>query len=339
MGSAISGTRLQLGRPSLCCREVSFHRFPKDGTQFKKWIIAIKRDEGPDFSVTKYTKWSPTSQRHSCAKGSRKPPKQRAAPLLPRSPAAQSSQAQEPTETVDVPTEEYDIPITDSDMNGDNSIEPAFNAPSTEGQEHLLSIIVGKDQEILKFRDKCSALEEQLTSARAATHELRAQNESLACQLDEEKQRTSNFSLEKFKHSDEDIMLYTGLPCYEQFMSLMEFLDPGERGCNVLRTEGSSSTTKSTAGRKRKLSVEDELFLVLVRLRLGLLEADLGHRFCVTQSAVSRICTSWINFMYAKLCTLPLWAPREVIDATMPIEFLHKYASTRVILDATEIRC
>ncbi|XP_064461704.1 uncharacterized protein LOC135371648 [Ornithodoros turicata] len=191
----------------------------------------------------------------------------------------------------------------------------------------------------LKLRGKCAALEEQLTSARAAIHELRAQNESLACQLDEEKQRTSNFSLEKFKHSDEDIMLYTGLPCYEQFMSLMEFLDPGERGCNVLRTEGSSSTTKSTAGRKRKLSVEDELFLVLVRLRLGLLEADLGHRFCVTQSTVSRICTSWINFMYAKLCTLPLWAPREVIDATMPTELLHKYASTRVILDATEIRC
>ncbi|XP_064462387.1 uncharacterized protein LOC135373004 [Ornithodoros turicata] len=119
----------------------------------------------------------------------------------------------------------------------------------------------------------------------------------------------------------------------------MEFLDPGERGCNVLRTEDSSSTTRSTAGRKRKLSVEDELFLVLVRQRLDLLEADLCHRFCVTQSAVSRICTSWINFMYAKLCTLPLWAPREVIDATMPTEFLHKYASTRVILDATEIRC
>ncbi|XP_064463332.1 uncharacterized protein LOC135374270 [Ornithodoros turicata] len=36
--------------------KVSFHRFPKDGTQFKKWIIAIKRDEGPDFRVTKYTK-------------------------------------------------------------------------------------------------------------------------------------------------------------------------------------------------------------------------------------------------------------------------------------------
>ncbi|XP_064475498.1 uncharacterized protein LOC135389372 [Ornithodoros turicata] len=43
--------------------------------------------------------------------------------------------------------------------------------------------------------------------------------------------------------------------------------------------------------------------------------------------------------MYAKLSTLPLWAPREVIDATMPTEFLHKYASTRVILDATEISC
>lgn len=132
-------------------------------------------------------------------------------------------------------------------------------------------------------------------------------------------------------------MFYTGLPSYEDFVDLMAFLKPGDNGSNVLRVEGDSSTN-STKGRKRKLTVENELFLVLVRLRLGLFEADLAYRFCIAQSTVSRICTSWIKFLYARLGRVQLWKSREEIDSNMPREF-SQYASTRVILDATEIKC
>lgn len=59
----------------------------------------------------------------------------------------------------------------------------------------------------------------------------------------------------------------------------------------------------------------------------------------MAQSTVSPICTSWLNFLYLKLSRLPLWAPREVVDATMPQAFKEKYPLTRVILDATEIKC
>ena len=34
---------------------LSFHTFPKDTLLKKKWIIAVKRDEGPEFHVTKST--------------------------------------------------------------------------------------------------------------------------------------------------------------------------------------------------------------------------------------------------------------------------------------------
>ncbi|EEC19979.1 hypothetical protein IscW_ISCW013532, partial [Ixodes scapularis] len=30
---------------------VSFHRFPRDPILYKKWIIAMKRDEGANFRV------------------------------------------------------------------------------------------------------------------------------------------------------------------------------------------------------------------------------------------------------------------------------------------------
>ncbi|XP_042145175.1 THAP domain-containing protein 5-like [Ixodes scapularis] len=36
--------------------KVSFFAFPKEPTVRKKWVIAIKRDEGKLFTITKYTK-------------------------------------------------------------------------------------------------------------------------------------------------------------------------------------------------------------------------------------------------------------------------------------------
>lgn len=60
------------------------------------------------------------------------------------------------------------------------------------------------------------------------------------------------------------------------------------------------------------------IFLVLVRLRLGLLEQDVADRFEVSCSTVSRIFTTWINFLYLKLKDIPLWPPKEIIQGSMP---------------------
>ena len=76
---------------------------------------------------------------------------------------------------------------------------------------------------------------------------------------------------------------------------------------------------------------------MLVRLRLGLLEQDVADRFEVSCSTVSRIFTTWINFLYLKLKDIPLWPSKDVIQGSMPKTFRDLYPSTRVILDATEI--
>ena len=77
--------------------------------------------------------------------------------------------------------------------------------------------------------------------------------------------------------------------------------------------------------------------LALIRLRLGLLEQDLADRFGISTSSVSRIFTTWINFLYLRLKDLLLWPPKEIIDAYMPQVFKSLYPTTRVIVDATEI--
>ena len=94
---------------------------------------------------------------------------------------------------------------------------------------------------------------------------------------------------------------------------------------------------KSNTGRKRILPPMEEFFLVLVRLRLGLLEDDLAYRFGVSQSTVSRIIITWINFLYLQLKQIPLWSPKALVMSYMPKEFKEKYPSTRVVIDATEV--
>ena len=89
--------------------------------------------------------------------------------------------------------------------------------------------------------------------------------------------------------------------------------------------------------RPRALCPEDEFFLVLVRLNLGLMEQDLADSFEISQSTTSRIISTWINFLYLKFKEIPMWPPRDLVRANMPKQFKEKYPTTRVIIDATEI--
>ena len=90
-------------------------------------------------------------------------------------------------------------------------------------------------------------------------------------------------------------------------------------------------------GRRRSLSPMNQFFLTLCCIKAGLFEQDLANRFQISQSTVSRIITSWINFMYAKFKEVPTWPSRQVIDYFMPYQFENLYPSTRCIIDATEI--
>jgi len=120
------------------------------------------------------------------------------------------------------------------------------------------------------------------------------------------------FGIAQFKDSDSEIKFYTGFPNHQTLMAWYKFLSPGENGENIVyvtsSTDDSFTPTNSEEilgnkpVRRRKLSTLDEFFMVLIRLRHGLFELDLSHRFKfkVHVSTVNRICISRINFMYLK---------------------------------------
>ena len=121
------------------------------------------------------------------------------------------------------------------------------------------------------------------------------------------------------------------------FMCLYRYLEPPLCHLRLCRSDIKNTSTQTFKPRARALQPIDELFLVLIRLRLGLLEQDLAHRFNIGIATVSRICVTWIKFLDQQLRPLITWPSRAVIDTHMPAQFKEFYPSTRVIIDCTEI--
>ena len=146
----------------------------------------------------------------------------------------------------------------------------------------------------------------------------------------------SQFRIAEISSNPEKIQFYTG---FQNYATLKIFYDSLGPAVNHLNYWGSEITgdTKSLRGRNRSLPPMEEFFFVLVQIRLGLLEKDLAYCFGISISTVSRICITWINFLYIKLREFPLWPKKEIVQAYMPHVFKELYPSTRVIIDATEI--
>ena len=101
--------------------------------------------------------------------------------------------------------------------------------------------------------------------------------------------------------------------------------------------EAAGRTNAPGARRKPILDLEDQLLVMMMRLRLGRQEKDLAYQFGVSMSCVSRITTMWlIFFWYLHLALIPRW---EDVETTMPAAFKEMYPNTFAIIDATELKC
>ena len=126
-----------------------------------------------------------------------------------------------------------------------------------------------------------------------------------------------------------DIRFYTGLINQDLFRTLFEFLklkastmtywDGNKK--NTIRSSSFESKLEnllsspgidpeklnyaaSKSGPSRKLSLETEFFLVLMKLRLDLLQTDLAYRFDVSPRKVPKIFNTWIKLISKQLGVL-----------------------------------
>ena len=103
--------------------------------------------------------------------------------------------------------------------------------------------------------------------------------------------RSRCLSLESIKDDNKKFQCFTGLPNYATFKALFDYLDAVALQ-NKKNWRGSVMESKSPSAGKRgvsaKLTLEEEFFMVLTRLRCGLTLADLalGNNLC--ESTVSK---------------------------------------------------
>lgn len=86
------------------------------------------------------------------------------------------------------------------------------------------------------------------------------------------------------------------------------------------------------------MTCKDEMTMTLMKLRLGLLNEDLAHRFNISIAHVSKIFTTWIKLLSSFLGSLVFNPTKDVVKNNLPPCFKNaKYSSVRHIIDCTEI--
>ena len=152
------------------------------------------------------------------------------------------------------------------------------------------------------------------------------------------KHEKSLFRLENIKDDNYQINLYTSFPNYNTlFYFYKNILESDAKVMRQWRSGESKDTyTEEKTGRSHKLPLLEQLFLTLVRLRLGLFEFDIANKFGISQSSVSRITATWINLLFHSLKSLERYPPWHIVKKYMPEAFKEQYPNTRLIIDATE---
>lgn len=150
---------------------------------------------------------------------------------------------------------------------------------------------------------------------------------------------------EDLKDNDEKTRFYTGFVSYGMFWHF--FLTILRHGADKLHYWGGEKRSAEAEkayhqfetmkpGRKRFLRPQDEFLLVCMRLRLGLLQEHLADIFCISNTSVSRVVNTWINYLYDHCKSLVPWPSRQQILCNLPNAFMD-YKHCRIVIDCTEI--
>ena len=287
----------QNGVKSPTGEKVSFFEFPNQSLLRKRWIHAIRRDEGKNWQITRDTK---VCSLHFRREDLRKSLAGRTYLVDGCVPSRFAWSIPSPRKRK-APTERLPLPIplsskkrlftsdTSSEINIASSAVESSNEifPSTSGGNETDEPDISVESNVeMDQGKKVEDLEARL---------LQSEKEELERKIIENKQHQETlssrlFSLDRFK-SNADVNFYTGLPNYATLISIFEFLNPGE-DCENIRSRISSDvpeefynsesddeedTSTTKRGRCRKLKPLEEFFIVLCCSRRGFSERHLAN--------------------------------------------------------------
>ena len=210
-------------------------------------------------------------------------------------------------------------------------------------QDHSYSVLPTVCSKLASVSMSFSHLEKKINMQFQEINRLKSKVNELKEYI--EKLQAPQFSLEKIKDDDFAVRFYTGFPNFSSLFAVFEYFKPkfehvhywqGPKSGNKKDLFYQSHTIREKPGPKRKLPLINEFFLVLVRLKVGLFLGDLSDRFCISTGLLSKLFTTWINFLYLELPLLFPFPSQTLIRKQMPKQF-KAYPTTRIIIDGTEI--
>ena len=358
--------------------KVGFFSIPTDTSLRVQWLHAIRRDTGKHFTITDSTKVCSLHFKNEHLKKSlgigrlsyvdgavpsvfewkRSSPRKRPPPT-PRGNSALIQNKKQNKRKAGSARTSLDMSAVAGPSSESLSIDATdslnkFSLESNSEAESSETVTTDNQLSYDDLRKKLAKMEQLLEESRTKNAKLEAEVEKVRTHAFKISEKCANlekriFTVDNFT-SDEDITFYTGFPSYDVFMATYNYLNPGQNGENIRFWRSVSNDVDPEyyerepelgvgPGRPRTLNAKEEFFLVMCRLRQGFPERHLGHLFDISQSTVSRIVISWVNFMYLRFGQLSIWPSRKVVNDNMPQDFKGKYPNTRAIIDCTEIKC
>ena len=230
--------------------------------------------------------------------------------------------------------------------NSDNNIECSVTPPASK--EHDYEVDTAGSCARLLPSITCQKCKEKNTTILELKQELAEEKNKLKDamkkieELQDANKRKNRFSIQEVKDSNRLVKFYTGLQNHGVFMWIYHRIQKKAKKLQYFRGDSSftsknyqTSENKKKSGKNPPLSIENCLFLTLIRLRVGLTETDLAFRFQVSQSLISRILATWISFLSQELSPLIYWPKKEDVLRYYPKCF-KGYKNVIGIIDCTE---
>ena len=151
--------------------------------------------------------------------------------------------------------------------------------------------------------------------------------------------------VDKFLKTDANITTYTGLPTKKTFNNLVKYVTQkskklsywsGSKKAISTKVRRNFKTSPKKTGPQRKLSVKEELTLVLLKLRTAVTNEMLADLFDISNGGASQVINTWVKFLACELKPLIFWPSKEAIRESLPKSLKH-YTNLRSIINCGEI--
>ncbi|KAK0136696.1 THAP domain-containing protein 2 [Merluccius polli] len=298
---------------------LSFHGFPTEVSLRKKWIKAVRRDEGPNFKIKQGSTFvcSRHFEESDYTTGS-----------ASRLALADVSNIKR----LKTHIKRLKIGSVPSRFQWNNSglprSESAYERASTR-LSHDVHPALPLEQPLPCEQEVMEDIAGALDAAFARIQQLE----------DDIKELTTAVTAES--GSNKDILFYTRFTSRDVFCDFWEAIQPSASMVvywSKAQKKGQTFEPISPSP-TRRMQLVDEFFLFCCRVAAGLQEKVLADMFQVSVSTVSRVIITWANYLYLLLGSLPIWMSKQQVKNTTPSKFVQYSPDVRVIIDCTEVRC